>query len=129
MHVVGETLESLKINDKPILSVFNKIDNLEDKNDIAYIHNEYPDSIMISAGRGININALLERMQAKVDEFSILKDILIPYFESKLLSKLYQFSEVIESTEDDDGYKMKIKIRSEFKQYFDNLFKQFEVNK
>ena len=127
IQVVDDTLESLKIKDKPVISVFNKIDNLTDKNEIAYIHSEYPNSIMISAGRGINILTLLEKMQEKVDEFSTLTDILIPYSESKLLSKLFQFCEVIDSSENDEGYKMRIRIRSDFKNYFDNIFKKFEV--
>jgi len=63
---VNETLEQLKISKKETILILNKIDLLEDISIIKSLEAEFPNSIAISAKRGININKLLETMESKI---------------------------------------------------------------
>jgi len=65
---VNETLEQLKIAQKDTILILNKIDLLEDVSVVKSLEMEYPNSIAVSAKRGINISKLLEKMESKISD-------------------------------------------------------------
>ncbi len=125
IQVVNDTLDVLKISDKPIVLVFNKVDMLEDRDFIHVLEEENPDSIFISAKRGINILKLLDLFQKKVDEFSTQLSFLLPYSSMELISKLYNVVDIIERTDKDDGIQFVVKVSKENREVFDFQFKRF----
>ncbi len=114
IQVVNETLEYLKIKDKPIIHIFNKIDLLEDKDGFNAILDEYPNSIFVSAYRNINISNLLDLMQTVYDEnCTKVYEYLLPYDKMNLMNKLYQNSDIISREDLEDGILFKFKVREE----------------
>ncbi len=95
IRVVEETLEELDCKDKLQIKLFNKIDILEDKDRISYVKNKYDNSVLISAGRGININ------QVKNDLIDIFennykeKKVTLKATQSKLIAQIHSIADVI----------------------------------
>lgn len=125
IQVVKETLDFLKIGDKPVILVFNKIDLLEERDFFRVVEQEYPNSIFVSAQRGINILKLQETLQAKVDQMSSYFDMLLPYTSMEIISKLYSVAEVIQREDKDDGVHFKLKVNPGNKEIFDYHFRRF----
>jgi len=73
--VVDKTLKELDSDKKPQIRIFNKVDALENKQRMNYILNKYPDSIFISASRGINIGRLKEFLLEKLNRHFLKKQL------------------------------------------------------
>jgi len=125
INTVNKTLEELKINEKPTILVFNKVDLLDDVSIHKALKNEFPDSIFISAQRGINIENLLTLMQEKYNRYNNIFEINLPYSKSDMISLIYESYEVIKRQDSDDGMIFKIKIPVEKEKYFFNKFSQY----
>lgn len=62
---VLQVLQEMGLNEFPVITVFNKIDLLKEKNRIASLSREFPNSVFISATRHIQT----ERLKAAIIEF------------------------------------------------------------
>jgi len=63
MRQVSETLQSLELQNHPMVLVFNKADKVKHQAEIKRLKAEYPDAEIISALKGIRIDALRERLR------------------------------------------------------------------
>ncbi|MGE5481272.1 MAG: GTPase HflX [Chloroflexota bacterium] len=124
---VNETLESLNIKEKPLIIAFNKIDRLEHLYGLRAIEEEFPKSVFISAERGINLSALLERMQFEYEKQSNQKQLLLPYSKMDILSKIYDTLETLEREDTDDGILLKVKVPADKVSFYDSFFRVFEA--
>lgn len=77
IEVVEDTLDELKIHDKKMLMVFNKVDNVEPDR-IAELKAAYPNAIFISAERGIGLDKLEHRIQELIEEDFVTRTMKIP---------------------------------------------------
>lgn len=124
--IVDQTLESLKIKDKPTILVFNKTDIMEDYQGVLKrIEAEYPNSIFVSAKRNININKLLELFQAEYDGSSQIFNFTIPYDDMANVAKLYDFVEIVSRNDSDQGIELSVKVNSEKQDHFKNVFGKY----
>ena len=67
ISIVNNTLAEVGAGGKPIIYVFNKIDKLKDLNLVNYISFRYPNSVFVSALKGINKTQLLEKIRLSFD--------------------------------------------------------------
>lgn len=111
IKVVNETLKELKSNKKEIITIFNKVDALENIEQIEYVKRHFPNPVLISAFRGIGINELKERLISVYEENFIEREITIDISRSKLMSQIYELSDVINTKYDED--KIVIFIRTD----------------
>ncbi len=125
---VEDTLVSLKISQKPIITVFNKVDQVEEINGLHLLENEYPGSIFISAKKGMNLLGLMNLLQDKADAFTSIQNILLPYDSMSLLPKLYDSGDIVKRIENDYGIELFIKIKSEKMKFFNHYFEKYLVN-
>ncbi len=85
---VYETLADLGIEDKPIITVFNKIDQLEG---LAPNPAEHPNPVFISAREGDGLDTLLDTVAATLNaQLSVDVHVRIPYREGRLVSLFHQ---------------------------------------
>jgi GTP-binding protein HflX len=91
---VIETLERLKASDKPILTVFNKIDRLGDPTLIRRLVAEWPNSVAISAVTGEGLDDMLRAIVRMVQGLLGSVKALVPYSESGLVQDCYDFGRV-----------------------------------
>ncbi|HRI45309.1 MAG TPA: GTPase HflX [Fimbriimonadaceae bacterium] len=100
---VEDTLRRLGAGDIPCLTVFNKIDQLEDPAEARRLVAEYENSVAISASNGTGIPDLLAAMVRMVQRFLGRIRILLPYDQSALLDECYRFGRVHSVDYRDDG--------------------------
>ncbi len=126
--IVQETLESMNLHHKPVILVLNKIDLLEDKEYIHYLQQEYPEAILISAERGINIASLLDKMQKVMESETKFVKVFLPYNKFELIPFLFRYSSVVKSEEKTEGVEFHAKLIKNKENLFENLFKPFLTN-
>jgi GTPase len=102
ISVIEHTFKELKIDDKLVIKVFNKVDAVTDKGRIEYIKQVYKDSVIISAQRGINVTALKKKIIDSVEETFIEEKIDLELSDSKGEAKVYSLAEVISKKYSDD---------------------------
>lgn len=110
IKTVDDTLKDLNSEKKFKIMVFNKIDALEEKERIDYVTNKYPDCIILSAERGMNIPKLIKRFTDIYEKTFGEEIIELPLEASKTLSMLYQLADVISVDYTDD--KILVKFRA-----------------
>ncbi len=127
IDVVNETLEYLKIKEKPQVLVFNKIDCKETLEELKIIEDEYANSIFVSARRGINITGLLELMQKKYDEQSHSIKILLPYSRMGSISTIYTICDIASREDTDEGILLELTVKPDKMALFMNNFAEMIV--
>ena len=96
-------LRGLGADEKNIITVFNKVDDLWDEDTRLSLSFRYPDAYFVSAHSGEGISALLERMEAIVEsDFSQLR-LLIPHDRYDLVARLHREGGVRKEEAMDDG--------------------------
>ncbi|HLO98232.1 MAG TPA: GTPase HflX [Fimbriimonas sp.] len=91
---VMDTLLRLKANDKPMITVFNKIDLVTDPQFRKDLIAEFPNSVAVSAVTGEGMSDLLNLIKKQVQELLGAVKALLPYSESGLLQECYDFGRV-----------------------------------
>jgi GTP-binding protein HflX len=109
IKVVEETLKELGSDKKTIVKVFNKIDILDNKNKIGYIKNNYKNSIIVSAEKGINISALINKLIEMNENTFVEENVDLNLEDSKTAAKIHSLAEVLDTKYDDSKIHIKYK--------------------
>lgn len=107
IKVVDDTLEELNSQKKTQIKIFNKVDNLKDKSKIDFVTQNFPESIIISAERGININNLKNILLNLYEKYFVEEEIFIPHEKSKVISMIHELSDVIQIKYHDETTQIK----------------------
>ena len=91
---VVATLDELGIEELPIVTVFNKIEILQDRAVLEQLRREYPDAVDISALRRVGLETLLEHISRLLDGGMSSIDVTLPYQEGHLVSLFYDNGQV-----------------------------------
>lgn len=109
--VVTETLADLGAADKPTLMVFNKIDLLTDRSIVAAVTEQFPQSVSISATRGINILGLKSEVAKLLQQEFVDKTFTISQGDQKLISYLHTVGEVLDKDYRESSVVLSLRIR------------------
>jgi GTP-binding protein HflX len=120
MLVINGVMKELRIDDRPVITIFNKIDLVDDKSRLREIKEEFEGSFLISAQRGFFIEDLRQEIIKFATEQSITTNIKVNLSEQKLLASIYEWAWVL-NREYKDGY-VQLKIR--FPSTMERKFKQ-----
>ena len=101
MKVVYETLHSLKVEEKPVITLFNKCDVL-DREEIL-IDPKADTSMRISARTGMGLDRLKDTLIQFLRQGKKYKELFIPFSESHKLYELKSGNEIIEERYEEDG--------------------------
>ncbi len=92
MEVVYETLKELGIEKKPVITVFNKIDQVSNENDRAALKDlRSDDFVLISAREGTGFGCLLEKIEKLLNEGFVRIERVIPYADAGQIQKIRQY--------------------------------------
>lgn len=91
---VIETLEALGAQEKPMITVFNKVDLVEDQTQIRRLIAEWPNSVAISAVTGRGIDDLFAAIIRQVRDLLGLVRAMVPYSEANLIQECYDYGRV-----------------------------------
>ncbi len=120
MNVVYKTLKELGAEDKPVITVYNKIDKdgvqkplLKDPKAL--------ETISISAKKEINIDLLIQKTEEIIKSFKQSIEVLIPYSEGHLLSIVHGNCEITKSENRENGYYFELYADEETKNRLQNF--------
>ncbi len=103
MNIVYKTLKELGADDKPVITVYNKIDK-EDVEKPLFTDKRALETISISAKNGLNINTLLQKTEEIIKSLKKSIKVVIPYNMGQLLSIVHGNCEITDSENREDGY-------------------------
>ncbi len=121
MTVVRETLKEIGVSHDNIIEVFNKIDVLDDPSRLQELAEKYPDALFISAIRGTNISLLKERIGQQVAREYTERHISVHVSNYKLISYLYEHTEVIDKNYVDEEVELTFRVRNNQLSHIDAL--------
>lgn len=120
-QAVSETLDDLKITDKPIITALNKIDKVYNPNDLQRLVREFPNSLGISGKLGTGFSNLLDKIaEALADRYQVVY-LALPYEQQRILAKLHQEGVII-SEEYKENY---IEIRARLSRIWLNKLEKY----
>ena len=100
---VMDTLVKLGASDKPMITLFNKIDLFPDKVELRRIVAEWPNSVAISAFTGEGMVDLQLAIKRKVQSLLGTVKVVIPYNQQSMLQECYDFGRVLKEEYREDG--------------------------
>lgn len=103
MNTVYRTLKELGADNKPVITVYNKIDK-ENVEKPLFTDKMALETISISAKKGLNIDTLLEKTEEIIKSFKKSIKVVIPYNMGQLLSIIHGNCEITESENRAEGY-------------------------
>ena len=103
MEAVDTVIKELDAFGKQTLIVFNKIDNLENR-DLAETYVErFPGSVAISARTGEGVNNLVEALEIALSSWRLRSHFRIPSDQSALIAEIHRVGHVLDLRYDRDG--------------------------
>lgn len=124
---VLETLADLGAHDKPIITVFNKVDRLvtnrhdpfAERAAKEFIHGlleEVPNSVAISAVTGEGMDQFMDMLMVQVKDLLGFVRLLVPYSESAVVQACYDYGRVLKTDYRDDGIYLEAELVDEMRQ-------------
>jgi GTP-binding protein HflX len=108
--VVDATLQEIGAAGKPVVTVFNKIDRLHDRSALPSLAARYPESVLISAWRGINMTSLRDRIIAMLHASIVEHEIMLGQDQYGLLSHIHAVADVLEKKY--TGKRIRVRFRA-----------------
>jgi GTP-binding protein HflX len=110
IEVVRQTLEELKVADKPTICVFNKIDAVEDRSMVHEIAEKFKPSVIISAARNINVSELVVLIENMLNEDSVIEEITVSQADYRTVARLHEEVEIIEKSYEDNSVHIRYRV-------------------
>ena len=101
IYTVYETLRSLEVVDKPVITVFNKQDKIEEEKVIRDFHADC--TVKLSAKTGEGISELLKTIETVLRGQKVLIEELYPYQEAGKLQMIRKYGELLQEDYREDG--------------------------
>ncbi len=101
-------LKELQADDKPIITVLNKIDLLEDKLWLEQLKADFINPVVISAKSKENLDALLQKIQDNFAERMVNLEIMVKHSRMDLVDLFYRQGKVEDIQYLQEGIKLKI---------------------
>jgi GTPase len=116
IDVVRETLKELKVEEKPTIMVFNKIDRIDNPGAMSGLKSEYPYSVFISASRGINVTELKMAILLMAEEQHREKSFEIRPPDFSLSAEFHRVARIVEEKYEEDHIRIRCIIPADVEQ-------------
>ena len=110
---VYDVLKEIDVTDKPIITVLNKIDKLDEAS-IRSIQKEFENPILISALKKENFQELIDRIVIHLGGIVKTYEILIPQSKAAIISRIYENGNVIKREYRDDNVYLEAQLPTTF---------------
>jgi GTP-binding protein HflX len=105
-----QVLAELGAEDRPVITILNKIDACEDKTKIEILKEKYPKAVAISALSKEGVEELLARITEEVANLRKVFHLRIPQSEYKLVSDLMREGRVLSSDYEDNDVLLTVEV-------------------
>ena len=109
IEVTESLLESLGVLDKPMITVFNKID-LVDRENWIRPRNNWGKAVETSAVTGFGVDTLIREIIELVKSDVLAADLLIPYEKGSIVAFVHKHAHVMNEEYTDKGIRIKAEI-------------------
>lgn len=103
MEVVYETLKELAIGDKPVVTVFNKIDQVSEDHPASLKDLKSDAVLSISAKEGMGLDQLMEKIETFMNESFVKIERVIAYADAGQIQKIRQYGKLEKEEYREDG--------------------------
>jgi GTP-binding protein HflX len=103
LETTHDVLEEIGAGDKYMITVFNKIDLIEDAHTLRRLRRDHPDAVFVSTKTEEGIPELVSRMEDVLDAALRYTDLLIPHDKYDLVALLHRTSRVISERYENEG--------------------------
>lgn len=110
MIAVEKVLQELHLTGKPVLKIFNKIDQFDQPGVIARLRDSEQPCVFISAQRGIGLTQLIARLGEFADAAFISETLELPLRQAGAIARLYEVVEVLDTRYDEQGVAVQIRF-------------------
>lgn len=115
VEAVIETIEALGAENVPILTAFNKIDLISDRQSLTELVSEWPESVAISTKTREGISDLMAALRRQLaDRLGLIKA-LVPYDQAKLVEQCYDYGRVRTKEYREDGIYLEAELVAEMR--------------
>ncbi|MCI8534237.1 MAG: GTPase HflX [Hungatella sp.] len=111
MHIVYDTLRQLEVTDKIMITVFNKIDKLQEEVILKDLSADY--QVKLSAKTGQGVEFLLETLETVLRNERIYLEKSYPYEEAGRIQSIRKYGELLEEEYTEDGILVKAYVPAE----------------
>lgn len=112
MAVVYETLKELKIEGKPILTVFNKMDAVGPENEKCRKDPQSDATVRISAKKAEGLDSLIDKIGKLLNAGFMAVETVIPYEQAGKIQKIRQYGKLEKEEYREDGIYIKANVPS-----------------
>lgn len=105
MHVVYQTLRDLEVEDKIVVTVFNKMDRLADGQLPRDIHSDY--QVRISAKTGEGLDRLKKTLEIILRNQNVYLERVFPYQQAGKIQNIRKYGELLEENYQEEGIAVK----------------------
>ena len=109
IDAVNTVLLEIGAAEKPVLMVFNKIDQLPG-NLPAALHDKFPNAVCISARTGKGIEPLLAELGTQLQPIREFLDLRVPQEKAAVIARLHAVGQVVESRYSGKNARFKVRI-------------------
>ena len=103
MEVVYETLKELAIGDKPVVTVFNKIDQVSVEHPASLKDLKSDAVLSISAKEGMGLDQLMDKIETLMNESFVKIEKVIAYADAGQIQKIRQYGKLEKEEYREDG--------------------------
>jgi GTP-binding protein HflX len=122
---VMETIASLDADDKPVLTVFNKADLVQDQYELRSLVTTVPNAVYISAAKREGITYLMDHLVSTIRQLVEDMDLAIPYSRSEMVALCYEYG-VVKSVDYQPDF---IRVRAEIARSLAGRLSEFNAVK
>jgi GTP-binding protein HflX len=107
---VREVLEQIGAGDIPELMVFNKIDRLESRVELAILMSRFSDAVEISAATGVGLDRLSAAVSARMREYQVEMALELSAGDGKRLAELADKGMILNREYDEDRVRIDVRL-------------------
>ncbi|NMB45249.1 MAG: GTPase HflX [Firmicutes bacterium] len=108
MSAVFEVLEELGCAGRPLITVFNKVDDLSRRAVVSKLLTQTPDSIAMSALTGSGLDGLFALLEQKLGERLTYGNYVIPYDQAGIIAAMREVGQVVEEHYTATGIRLQV---------------------
>ncbi|MEG1501379.1 MAG: GTPase HflX, partial [Clostridiales bacterium] len=113
-EAVIKVLGDLHVLDKPLLTVINKADLIDNEVLLKRLSVVFEESVVISAAQGQGLEELLSKIADILPESRVIKEMILPYSAGNILSFFHEEGEILEKEYLPEGIRIKVKINAAY---------------
>jgi GTP-binding protein HflX len=110
LDAVLGVLQDLGLDSIPVVTIFNKIDLVDNETIIQKARKQYPQALFVSAVHGVGIRAVLQEMSHALMADFVVKEITVPIQDTQTTARIFNCCQVLDQKFDGTFTTLKVRL-------------------